>query len=434
MKTKLLPRLSMGIGMALVVGTLLISSVGIAADSASSNAVNTAEAEQAALNHIEKKAGKMPGWDGATVSQPVSYYAPDMSVCAYEFTVEDGDKNIGFIIVSARKDWMPILEYGDGSAPSNYLPDARQIAVDKAYISENDNSKSRIFYWGACTYSMQIGDKMRNDGVSINLSSGRVETLPKESPVLQMDSQEARDAWSKIPGIAAENPIVTTLRSWFGPSTALASTDSQRFGKQTTTSATSVTLSGVPTYYQSHFSWFHGDDHDPDADGYPDCVGNPDDLWEDWDGCCPISGAMVIGYWYSQGYTSLPNPAYQETEEIVIDHCHYKMSTSIDGFTSYYNVAAGMEDVTDDIYGYDFDIFEDTSMTWADVTNEIDDGYPFVLCMWDNPTFGDHAVCAYGYEDDGDDSIRVFTTTNTNQNYYITWGNWSLAAISNIHP
>ncbi len=115
----------MVLGTALIVGTLLISSVGIAADFASSNTVNVAEAEQAALNHIEKKAVKIPEWYNATVSRPVSYYAPDMSVCAYEFTVTDGDKNVGFIIVSARKDWMPVLEYSTGSAPSSYLPDAK---------------------------------------------------------------------------------------------------------------------------------------------------------------------------------------------------------------------------------------------------------------------------------------------------------------------
>ena len=256
MKMKLLPRLSMVLGTALIVGTLLISSVGIAAGLASSNAVNAAEAGQAALKHIEKKAVKIPEWKGATVSAPVLYYAPDMSVCAYEFTVTDGDKNVGFIIVSARKDWMPVLEYSTGNAPSSYLPDARQMAVDEAYISENDNFEPRIFYWGACTYSMQIGEKMERERALIHLPTGRDETLPEESPVLQMDSQKAKDAWSKIPGVSTESPVMTTLRSWFGPSPAEAATDSRKFGEQTKTTSTAVTITGVPAFYQA--SWWGG--------------------------------------------------------------------------------------------------------------------------------------------------------------------------------
>ncbi|HEX9896043.1 MAG TPA: C39 family peptidase [Dehalococcoidales bacterium] len=427
---KLWQKTSLIVTIVLIIAGLLIPSVGIAS---TSNAVNTNEAKQAALHQIEKSSQEIAEWNNATVSEPVLYYAPEETISAYEFTVINDDKNVGFIIVSARKDWMPILEYADGSAPSSYLPYAKQLAIDKNYISENDNSKPCIFYWGACTYSVQFGEKMESERAVIQLDNGIDRTLPKESPVLQMDSQEAREAWSRILGVANENHIVKTIRSWFSPSRALAATDNRRFGEQTQTTAISKNLTGVPAFYQGNFWFQHGDDHDSDADNYPGCVGNPDDLWNDWDGCSPISGAMVIGYWYSKGYTSLPNPAYQETEEILIDHCHYWMGTAIDGSTQFQYIDYGMWRVTNYIYGYNFATVE-TDISWEWVTYEIDNGRPFVLSMWDNPTYGNHSVCAYGYKTDGGNQIRIFNTRDTSANRYIAYGAWSSAKISDVHP
>lgn len=433
MKTKLLLRLFIGLGTILIISTLLISSVGLAANVSSSNTVNAAEAKQAAIHQMDKNSQEIAEWNNATVSEPVLYYAPEKTISAYEFTVISDDKNVGFIIVSARKDWMPILEYGIGLSPSSYVSNARQVAVENGYISENDNSQARIFYWGACTYTAQFGEKMEDEGAIIHLGTGIENILPKESPVLQMNTQEAREAWSGILGIAPENAIVKTLRSWFNPLQVVAATASHNFGELTKTSSTTKTLTGVPAFYQT--SWFggHGDDHDPDADDWPDCVGNPDDIWVDYDGCAPVSGAMVIGYWYSKGYTSLPNPAYQETEEILIDHCHKYMGTSIEGDTYFDSIDVGMWSVVYNEYEYFF-YTRYTGISWEWVTYEIDNDIPFVLSMWDNPTYGDHSVCAYGYKTDGGNQIRIFNAWDTDSNRYIAYGAWDSAGINDVHP
>jgi hypothetical protein len=402
---------------------------------AAASPVAVIEAEQAALNHIEKKIGQIPEWESATIGSPVLYYAPDMTLSAYEFTVKNKDEDVGFIIVSAKKDWMPVLEYGTGSAPSSYLSYTRQIAIDEEYISENDSFKPYIFYWGACTYSMQVGNKMIKDGIVINLASGKNDILPKETPILQMDSQKAKEAWAEISARVDNKSIISEILSYISPSTAMAAIDNGiLYEIDINRSLTAVTISGVPTYYQSHVPWFHGDDHDSDAAEYPDCVGNADDPWANYDGCSNISGAMVIAYWYSQGYTSLPNPVYQETEEILIDHCHGKMGTDINGLTDLDNIAVGMQDVINEVYEYDFDTFEEFNPPWWRITGEINAGRPFVLSMGSSSSLVGHSVCAYGYEDDGEDSIRAYSTTNTDQNYYITWGDWTYAAISSVHP
>jgi hypothetical protein len=400
---------------------------------AAASPVAVIEAEQAALNHIEKKIGKIPEWESATISSPVLYYAPDMTLSAYEFTVKNGGEDVGFIIVSARKDWMPVLEYGSGNASSSYITDNIQIALDAGYINEDDESKPTLYYWGACTCSMQIGEKMRKDRIVINLATGRQEILPKETPVLQMDSNKAKVAWAEISDSIKNNSIMFKIVSYFSPLSVMAAVDNTVIERRNITgSLTAVTISEVPLFYQSGLSIFHGDDQDPDADGYPDCVGNPDDLWGTYDGCANIAGAMVIAYWHTQGYTSIPNPAYQETEEILIDHCHYMMQTTDYGITIFYYMADGMEAVTDNIYGYDFNSYEEFDPPWWRVTSNIDDGKPFILTM-SGPIIG-HSVCVYGYEDDGEDSIRVYYTTNTDRTYYIAWGDWTYSTMSTIYP
>ncbi len=46
-----------------------------------------------------------------------------------------------------------------------------------------------------------------------------------------------------------------------------------------------------------------------------------------------------------------------------------------------------------------------------------------------------HAVCAFGYVEDGStQSIRCFNTWGTDVNYYITEGNWSTAYLCELHP
>lgn len=52
-------------------------------------------------------------------SDPVMYHSRDDRVSAYEFTVTKAGAEAGYIVVSARMDWMPVLEFGSGKAPSS---------------------------------------------------------------------------------------------------------------------------------------------------------------------------------------------------------------------------------------------------------------------------------------------------------------------------
>jgi S1-C subfamily serine protease len=160
-------------------------------------AVTEAEAKRAAMNQIVRLSEAGRGWQGAEVGTPVIYYAADGSMSAYEFPVLKGGGEAGYILVSARKEWMPVLEYSDGSAPSKLLPGIIRYAIEKGLAGESDAADARLIYWGALSYSMQMGEKMKEDGTVIHLPTARIMPMPRMNP-LQMDKDEARAAWEKL--------------------------------------------------------------------------------------------------------------------------------------------------------------------------------------------------------------------------------------------
>ena len=146
-------------------------------------------------------------------------------------------------------------------------------------------------------------------------------------------------------------------------------------------------------------------------------------------------GQWYSGYWSNMGYTQIPDPDTGATEEILIDHCHYRMNTSYEGGTSNYLVGPGMEIVSDITYSYDFDDYF-VGYSWSTAKSELISDYPFVLNIEGYPFYyQNHAVCVFGYVEEGSEkSIRVFNTWDTDVNYYITDGAWISASMSELHP
>jgi hypothetical protein len=247
-----------------------------------------------------------------------------------------------------------------------------------------------------------------------------------------MDTNEAKSTWAGISDSLNNKSISSKIASWFGVSKVTASALIKPV-TNTKASTTSFYVGGVPPFYQGSWWGGHGDDHDPDSDTWPACSGYPDDLWADWDGCSPIAGAILLGYWSNQGYTNIPNPSNGETEDILIDDCHAAMFTDYAGATTSNYIDYGMRILANYRYGYNFASLYDNA-SWNLAVSEILSSRPFVLSFKDNPTYGGHSVCAYGYTDDGGNSIRVFNTWDTSLNTYITWGNWTVAFMSDIHP
>jgi hypothetical protein len=340
----------------LILGTLLVPNASFA-DSISStnNSVTIAEAEKAALNQIEITSQRIAEWIGATVGKPVIYYAPDNTQSAYEFTVVNGEKEVGFILVSARKDWMPVLEYSPDPAPSKLLPEIVKFAVDNGYADQRETVVPMLIYWGALSYSVQLGEKMKEEGIVIHLPTAQIMPMPEMSEP-RMDKEQANIEWAK-----------------------------QVDGRYQTRSVEWVEIAGVPIWYQ-HNSACGGccDAYSIYAEDYPDCAGTDPDPWAYWDGCSPIAGAMIVGYWLGE----------LDDDEAFIDDCHYYMETSNNGTTYPLNIDNGLEDVLNTLYGQSVDAINDLYVSWNDVTGEINAERPFVLCD------DDHSYTCVGYEYD----------------------------------
>lgn len=433
---KLLKKLPVFLIVGLILGVLFGSSIILAETISQSDYVNEADAAQAALDCIENNNQKITEWDKATISEPVIYYAPDLTESAYEFTVLNDGKGIGYIIVSARKDWMPILERDTARSPSSFLSDAKDVAIEKGYIDESEKSEPLIIYWGACSYSAQFDDNMKNKGTAIQLTTGITVKIPKETVNLLMDKNQAREAWSTITNNNS-NLLSKTISKWFTPTKVMAKVNIKDIVGSSTLSLTSVYVSQVPPFYQTSYWYGHGDDHDPDAYGWPTCAGTDDDLWDDWDGCAPISGAMVLGYWSNMGYTEIPDPDISGTEDTLIDDCHSGMSTTVDGDTDVQDIEDGMQYIANEWYFCDFNDIP-VAYSWNTVKTEINNDYPFILSVQNyyvNGEYIDHAMCAYGYVEDGaTHEIRCFNTWNTSINYYVTENNWTYARMDKFHP
>lgn len=416
-------------------------SFGGAVFAAIDNSVSVEEAYIAALNCIEKNNSKFNCSDNATVGQPVIYYAPDNTKSAYEFTVLDDGKESGFIIVSARKGWMPVLEYGGGKAPSSFLNFAEETAVGKGYLNKVGDSKPKFFYWGALSYSVQLGENMKTNGKVIHLTTGVEGNLPKKNNTFQMNSSATRGSWDIVLGEYSESIFETVIRIFEGTQVNAATTN-PLVNSSDTVLSTTVKISGFPDFYQdeSGWPWDHGDDNGESA-SWPSCVGTADDPWAHWDGCAAIAGANVIAYWHDNGYPSIPDPDSGGVEDTLIDYCHYYMGTNYYGSTSTNNIDDGIEYVANTIYGYDFDVVQSSTSTistaWGWIVDEIDDGRPFVLSMTHYPEYGaNHAVAAFGYEDNADinDDWVICKSGWNYPDHYILRGAWSCTYIDKVFP
>ena len=377
---------------------LTTSNLVIASDN---NYVNQKEANNAALYYTLELSSCYPEWNGANIaSPPVKYYSINQTDIAYEYTVVNGEKNVGFILISATKDLSPLLECSDGRSPSSYIEEARNIAISKGYIlTKSDNPV--ILYWGALSYSVQFESQMKEDGVAIHLPTGRIDIIPTDVK-LQINSVQANEQWSKL---------ISTNSDTYSPKSILS------FGW----------IYDVPAWYQDSYNGGYGDDGDDVYAYYPNCAGSNNDPWDAWDGCSAISGAMIHGYWDGKGYSSIPNDS-----ETLIDDNHYWMNTSNDGITNPWLIDDGIGDVFDRYgYGDDFSINNTTSTVWSDIMEQVDAGYPSVVSFLGG-TYGGHSSTLMGYYTDYN-LIVVHDTWDTG-NLGITYGDWTICQMTKVEP
>jgi hypothetical protein len=386
----------------LLLGLLVLSSFGSAA--VPSKGVSPALAEKVARSYVQWIAVNIPDfkeWRDVTLGKPVTYYFPNGEKSAYEFAVFKNGKSVGFILVSARKDMPPVLEFSKAKPPSWKLEKVKELAEKKGYKT------GRLLYYGALTYSIDIGN-----GKAIGLKDMKMREYPMKVE-LKFNKEKARstESYTSLSLTLSTTPIFLDGNS----------------------------IEGVP-------AWTSEDDGGSSIQ-YPNNVGLASDPWDDWDGCSPIAASMVIAYYE-------PQLRDDWNREAIIDILHHTMGTDYSGSTVPWNIDTGIDwfddeyndlrnqgIVSDPLY-HTFDGSNDYYVSQDDVIREVDNKQPFVLNMFpygSSLTEG-HSVTVVGYSrwlySDGTSSwIVMYLEIHNTWDYYatyITFGDWTTAVATYV--
>jgi hypothetical protein len=387
--------------------TLVIANTALAANddiSSSDNIVSQSEADNAASYWMKVSTSRFSTWSEANLSAPVTYYSVEDNdiPIAYEYTVLNQGKSVGYMIVSASKDFSPILEFSNGKAPSSYIDSAKKFANRMGYNTDNENPL--ILYWGGLTYSVQYDNQMKDDRIAIHLQTGVLQNLPSKMN-LQIDNIQARAAWEKLSIITSNISDNSKSLKW---------------------PPGQVMISGVPYYHQSSDNNGYGDDGNGLWD-YPALLGPNVDPWDAWDGCSCIAAAMIHGYWYNQGYTNLPND-----EDTLIDRNHIDMGTDMYGYTWPWDIDDGISSVFARYnYGNDFAVNNTTGTDWDDITTQVDAGNPAVMSYLGG-TWGGHSATLVGYLPTYLGNYVVHHNTWDTTDDLLVYGDWTTCQMTKV--
>lgn len=369
------------------------------ASAQANNAVSPEQAGEAAAFFIREFSSKFPEWLGANVMNSASYNSIDGEKIAYEYIVENGNENVGFLVISATKELSPLLECSGGEAPSSYIRKAMEKCVEEGLTTCDSETTPMILYWGALTYSIQFDD-MKYGGEAVHLPTGRIMEVPEYVKLL-IDSEQAKSQWIELESLINGIGKIGARDAW-------------------------VTIPGVPAYYQGG-DYRHGDaGNNPNA-SYPSCAGAGDDPWDAWDGCSCIAGAMVHGYWGNNDYSSLTIG-----EDALIDENHHYMGTDDEGSTWPWDIDDGIAAVFD-AYGHNdtFSVYNTSGTNWGDVTTFVDNNNPTVLSFLGGSYTG-HSATLVGYIDrEAYDYITVHSTWDTYETL-ISWGDWTICNMTKV--
>ncbi len=158
-----------------------------------------------------------------------------------------------------------------------------------------------------------------------------------------------------------------------------------------------------------------------------------------WEGCGPVSAAMVLGYWDNNGYSNFPNDYEGQLQQELAD----AMGTyDGSGSTPMQNVAPGINDVCND-HGYGDWAYSVLTCPWYLVTNSIDSGNPLVHYMWDagspyfeDEEYGNHIIEVHGYchEPGCPGKYLIIYDTWDTTTHWLNWGNWYYSQTTFVEP
>ncbi|MDY0386761.1 MAG: C39 family peptidase [Methanolobus sp.] len=389
----------------LLVALMIISASSIALAGANDNkssVLSIEDGKEIALFYtieLSNTISELADWNGASVEHEITYYDFDGDITAYAFDVIKNDKYQGYILISATKDNYPILEFSKGKL-AQMSSEKEEIAKNLAikYATRNNltvDTVESVPVYGSATF-YYTGYKA-NDKVNKTDKQIFVDVVTQEV----IDLSEIKHSETKLDS-AKSLKMQNIQASW----TDLES----RMSENTVSNSSSVSISSLGYIYDVPYE-----------------LANVA-------GCSPAAGAMVLEYWYGQGYSSFPSG------NTLINELADAMGT-VDYKTDIDDVDDGIQEVCRDHNYYNFNAQNDASFDIYDVADEIDESRPFVLNMhegrvgsgYTNP-YGNHSVTCVGYSNSVTDYLFLHDGWDDDNHHYITFGNWDWAVATWVRP
>lgn len=401
-----------------------MSTTAAAADTKKDKFVSVGEAKRVAeqmIPHYGKTDSEFKPWQRGSPGSPTKYYTHTTDggydPAAYVFPVVgrgSSKEALGYITISARRTWAPVLEYSTAKPPGT-----RQESAKEKAQAMGDSPSGRLLYQGGVSYGVELsGQEMVHLG-----THQKMVTRPDSDILGYDDDKQAVDTHARW-----EN---ATKNSVSGMGT-IAGSGSNQVGMTDYVWDAHVGdgVSGSDTG--------NGTGNRNDCSG---CLGLDDDPWKDWDGCIPIAGTQIVMY-----HENIENTySNRGKREKICDELHMEMKTGDDHSTKFKNIPGGFQDLNltfvDNEYGANQELLISKNL----FTSDIDKGQPLMInrpsdiCNWgvciesetgddvdtsskDKDSYDGHTVVAAGYQNGGD-TLEVFTSWDTNR-HNISYGSW----------
>ena len=324
------------------------------------------DATQLAAHQIDREVttGVIPEWKGADAGPSVAYYSLDGVVSAYVVEVRRGDREAGYVTVSARRLVNPVLEFGRGPA-YHHLTNSQASGLSASALTVD---RSRPLYLGPLSYYYPAVQSETGETYLMDMRTGQARPGPPAAPMRALPSARVLSADS------------------LGPAAI-----------------------GLPTYKlltaPAYLQFWYGD-----------CQV----------GCAPTASGIIMGYWADHDYPNLvAGGSYGDYRAAVIG-LHDLMGTYCyggSGWTYSNRITPAMLAYTGE-RGYTFGsewLWSSTTATYDRFVSEVNSSRPIQVNLtnsWGDqhhPGYGNHSVTGVGYE---------YDPTNTDYRYMIIHDNW----------
>jgi len=379
--------------------------------------VTTSEAAAIAELNVKDLAITVPDfseWNRSSVHLAKTYFDLNDQPTAYAFEIVVDGKYDGYILISANTGNYPVLEVTKGTIPgteATAISKSQQAADTIASEDHLTVTDSKPVYLGSLSYYRKYSTTNRSG------QKDRDIFMDEHSGTIMKSIQKSAN--ETTPANTAEYKQLQVQKK----ADIQAQWDKQRLLLSGESAERTALLNSIQATRSSNYVY-----------GVPYFIQD-----STYNGCSPMSGAMIVSFWSTHGYSALPS-----ARETLFTQLANEMGTGsswpLDGSTWPWRIAPGISRV---FYTY-------TSLTpasndylpgWSGFVSEINSGRPFELSMRNGGTsvggsqpYGQHSVAVVGYVSSINNFITIHDTWDASNDRLLQDNSWSNIMATWVRP